>query len=101
MKPNIITFGVAMDAYARGSQWKEALGLLKEMRTVEGIEPSQVVYGAALTACRNAGHWKEAQLLLEEMKSHGDSARLIPNRRCYNIVIDACGRAGKIEYMWI
>ena len=92
---NIVTFGVVMDAYARASEWQEALGLLKDMIN-EGIKPSQVIYGSALTACRNAGQWEAAQALLNEMMSQGGHAA--PNRRCYNIVMDACGRAGTHSY---
>ncbi|XP_020105578.1 pentatricopeptide repeat-containing protein At1g05750, chloroplastic-like [Ananas comosus] len=83
----------ALAAHGRGA---EALGLFEEM-VRRGVRPDRVAYVGALHACSHAGLVGEARALLERMRAaHG----IEPGPEHYGCVVDALGRAGRVEAAW-
>ncbi|CAM9907137.1 unnamed protein product, partial [Ascophyllum nodosum] len=61
---NVVTYSAAINACARQKRWREALGLLYEMRR-DGIKPNDYSYSAAMWACVNADQGKRALQLFD------------------------------------
>eukprot|EP00435_Cladocopium_sp_Y103_P074729 s7_g50.t2 len=97
MKPNIVSYGAAIDACAKAGRWEEASRLLDEPWLNEmilaGLTPNMASCNAALCAAKAAGHWQEAAELLEKMQSLG----LPPDAQSFTAAIGACANAGRWE----
>ena len=59
---------IVIGAYGRQGRWRDAGGILGELRS-RRQEPGVITYNAALSACARAGEWPAALHLLEEMRA--------------------------------
>ncbi|CAM9742473.1 unnamed protein product, partial [Discosporangium mesarthrocarpum] len=84
---NAIVCSVAVGALGKLGKWREALGVLQDMRGTDTGDdwPDAFVYSAAIDACGKAGKPVEAVRLLEEMPSKN----LLPDEVCYGAAIAA------------
>jgi pentatricopeptide repeat domain-containing protein 1 len=61
--PNVFSYSAAISACEKGSQWENALELLREMDKC-GITPNVVSYNATISAFEKGGQWEKALKLL-------------------------------------
>ncbi|CAN0269948.1 unnamed protein product, partial [Phaeothamnion confervicola] len=59
LAPNVVAFGTAIKACARGGDWRQALDILDGMPAV-GVQPNIIAVNTALAACARAGRAAEA-----------------------------------------
>jgi pentatricopeptide repeat protein len=95
LSPDLMSYGIAINACATGARWRDALGLLSECRATMPLAVNTHVFNAALQACAQAGKWKEAVLVLQEMHvvCAGTSPRhplVRPDIQSFNRTIHAC-----------
>eukprot|EP00927_Polykrikos_kofoidii_P060738 TRINITY_DN55660_c0_g1_i1.p1 TRINITY_DN55660_c0_g1~~TRINITY_DN55660_c0_g1_i1.p1 ORF type:complete len:698 (-),score=92.81 TRINITY_DN55660_c0_g1_i1:71-2164(-) len=62
ISPNVVSFGIAVNACDRLQRWGEAIDLLCHMR-LRVMQPNAVVYTAAISACSKASRWDISLLL--------------------------------------
>ena len=90
IQPNVISYGSAISACAKGQQPDRALQLL-DMTREQGIAPNIVCYSAAIDAMESKGSWEMAMGLLEQMESEG----IAPNVVTFTAAVSACASAGR------
>ncbi|CAM9593340.1 unnamed protein product [Heterosigma akashiwo] len=86
LKPDEVTYGTLIYAYAEGGQPQKALDALAEMRPGAA---SLTCYNNALHACKEAGWWEQAVGLFDEMEKR----KLQPSSYTYSALISACEKA--------
>jgi pentatricopeptide repeat protein len=92
VKPDVVSYTLAMEACARARRWEASLEVLNEM-TVRGVALDQRASLLALDVCAKANDWNKALLLL---KDRGQS------RECYERAMAAFGTAGEWEkVLWL
>ena len=91
--PNRITFGEAISACERASQWSWAIHFLDQMRSFH-VSPNQVACSAAISACEKSSHWQAALLLFSSFAR----LRVEPDSRSYNPLIAAAN--GMWQLAW-
>ena len=90
---DIITWNAMIAAYGQHGNGKEALDLYHQMEE-QGIIPDDITFVALLNGLSHSGMVDEALKCLESMwKQYG----IKPNNQHYNCVVDALGRAGRLE----
>ncbi len=90
---NIDTWNAVLGAYAQTGNYEATFRLFQEMQQ-QFVKPNDVTFTALLNACSHTGHVEKAFSILQEMKTiYG----IPPNTTHYNCVVDAIGRAGKLE----
>ena len=85
-------YSMAVSAWGRVRQWKQAVELLSEMKR-HGVEPDVITYNAAISACAKGKQWKHALGLLSEMRERG----LEPNVITYSAAMSACEKGSQWE----
>ncbi|CAE7348226.1 unnamed protein product, partial [Symbiodinium sp. CCMP2456] len=85
LRPNVMTFGAAMNALARGAAWLCAVQLLRVMDE-QKVSRNSVVCSCAIAACDEAEEWQQSLAMLVEMLQVGPR----PNLIAFNSAIVAC-----------
>jgi pentatricopeptide repeat protein len=86
---NIKHFNAALSSLAVAGQWQQALHVFTAMtKQHTDIKPEVTTFQSVIQACAVKGRWKEALSIFNTMRDYG----LEPNRKCYNALIDACGK---------
>ena len=67
MKPDVVSYTLAIDACGEAGEWERACVLLDKMRH-DGVEPDHLCYGAAIHACGRAGKHERAVDMLRDME---------------------------------
>eukprot|EP00953_Heterococcus_sp_UTEX-ZZ885_P014066 8008-Heterococcus_DN1.PRE.1 len=89
LKLNIKHFNAALSSLAVGGQWQQALHVFTAMtKQHTDIKPDVTTFLSVIQACAVKGRWKEALSSFNTMRDYG----LEPNTKCYNALIDACGK---------
>ncbi|CAN0031367.1 unnamed protein product [Ectocarpus sp. 4 AP-2014] len=97
-EPNLVTYGIAINAYGNAGEWRRALGVLKEslpeMRTSGGAsrENACMCFAYAIRACKHAGEFDEALSVLDrDLPATG----VAPNVLVLHEALTACGVGGR------
>lgn len=86
--PNVVTYGAAISACDKGSQWQQSLDLLKLM-VRRKVPPDRVCFSSATSACGRAMRWDHALALLASMPA----MQLVPDFVSRSTVVAACASA--------
>ncbi|CAK9089906.1 unnamed protein product [Durusdinium trenchii] len=84
IRPDTVTFNVAISSWGQGLHWKHALKILAHMRYWEKM-PDEVTYSSAISACERSLQWMHALALLDMMRCQA----LPPNLLCYGAAVGA------------
>ncbi|CAE8581324.1 unnamed protein product [Polarella glacialis] len=84
IRPDLVSFNVAISAWGQGRHWVEALHTLALAHGAQ-LKPDVVSFAAAISACERAGRWQPAVALLGSMRSRA----LRPNALCYGAALGA------------
>lgn len=85
--PSISIPNKAIHAYARLGAWQQAVGVLRDMKTMN-LERNVVSFSSAINACVKKNHWGRALQLLQEMRVES----IKPDLVLYNSLLNACGK---------
>ncbi|CAM9221077.1 unnamed protein product [Ectocarpus fasciculatus] len=91
--PDAASYSGAIIACDLAGMWREAVGLLDDMREKTGIEPDLVCYNCAVKACGSSGEFEQALSVVETMRERG----VAPDESTYSNAITACGNAGEAK----
>ncbi|CAB1097375.1 unnamed protein product [Ectocarpus sp. CCAP 1310/34] len=91
--PDAASYSGGIIACDLAGMWREAVGLLDDMRQETGIEPDLVCYNCAVKACGSSGEFEQALSIVETMGKRG----VAPDESTYSNAITACGNAGKAK----
>ncbi|CBJ48529.1 conserved unknown protein [Ectocarpus siliculosus] len=91
--PDAASYSGAIIACDLAGMWREAVGLLDDMREKTGVEPDLVCYNCAVKACGSSGEFEQALSIVETMGERG----VAPDESTYSNAITACGNAGKAK----
>ena len=83
IKPDVVSYSAAISACGKGRQWKVALSLIKQMRSV-GIKLNIVSYNASIQACASAGQPIKALEIFHEVQENATLDHIT-----YNAILDA------------
>lgn len=96
-EPDLITYGIAINAYGNAGEWRRALDVLKEslpeMRKGGGgeLENACLCFAYAIRACKHAGEFDEALRVLDrDVPATG----VAPNALVLHEALTACGVGG-------
>ena len=84
------SYSASISACEKGSQWVQALALLRGMPG-RRLEPSAVSYSASISACEKGSQGVQALTLLRGLPGR----RLETNAASYNASIRACGKGSQ------
>ena len=99
IQPDVVTYGTAMTACARGERHDQCKILFDQMVS-SGIEPNKYTYNTALWSISKCGDWQRGLDLLTQMnQSTNESVR--PNVTNYRKVIEVCQKHGREEEVQI
>jgi len=88
--PNVVSYNAAISACARGGVWREALALLRQMRT-DGLAPDMVSYSTALDALARGAQGRAALGIITGMRQKG----IEPDAIALCAACRACEAAGE------
>jgi pentatricopeptide repeat domain-containing protein 1 len=88
--PNVVSYNAAISACARGGVWREALALLRQMRT-DGLTPDMVSYSTALDALARGAQGRAALGIITGMRQKG----IEPDAIALCAACRACEAAGE------
>ncbi|CAM9870079.1 unnamed protein product [Scytosiphon promiscuus] len=91
--PDAASYSGAIIACDLAGMWREAVGLLDDMRQKTGTEPDLVCYNCAIKACGSSGELEQALRVMETMRARG----VAPDEVTYSSAITACGNAGEAK----
>ena len=66
LESDVVSYNASISASEKGSQWAQALALLREM-CEQWLESSFVSYSASISASERGSQWAQAMALLREM----------------------------------
>lgn len=90
--PNLVTYNIMIDAYARTGQWARAVEVLDSIAR-QGLIPEARTYNSIISACGKASQPAAAAQVYERMLVDG----VEPTSTTYTSVISAFGRVGKVD----
>ncbi|CAM9832210.1 unnamed protein product, partial [Laminaria digitata] len=94
--PDLVSFNTAIDACASREKWQEAVQLLEVDMPGAKVKPDVISFTSVIHACAGPhGNWEKAYELLDNMWQDAEGAK--PNKRTYDLVIQACGHGGEWE----
>jgi len=85
VKPDVFSYGGAIDACARHGDWEGATMLLEKLKS-EGLQPNVVLYSSAINACAQGGNRDLALDFLRQMRREG----IVVNQVAYSSAMLAC-----------
>ena len=80
LEANVVNYNASISASEKGSQWAQALALLREMSD-RRLESNVVSYSASVSASEKGSQWAQALSLLREM-----SDRRLESKDFHNVV---------------
>ncbi len=93
LKPNVVTYGALIDAWAKAGEPERAESILREMDSEKtlAVKPNVITYGSAMNGWSRSGRPERVQALYDEMlqKHQAGEADLRPNSFTYDILISA------------
>ncbi|XP_003612353.3 pentatricopeptide repeat-containing protein At3g02330, mitochondrial [Medicago truncatula] len=93
LKPNEVTFNAIISGYAHHGKAQQAIEVLSKLEK-NGVAPNHVTFLALMSACSHAGYVEETSHLFTLML---DKYKIKPKSEHYSCLVDAYGRAGRLE----
>ncbi|XP_042484691.1 pentatricopeptide repeat-containing protein At4g39530-like [Macadamia integrifolia] len=91
--PNVVIFNALISGFAQHGRALEAIEVFKDMEKMN-IIPNKITFLAVLSACRHVGLVEESILIFNLMcQSYG----IEPEPEHYSCLVDAFGRAGRLQ----
>jgi len=93
LEPNEVMFNAMICGYAHHGKAEQAIEVLSKLEK-KGVAPNHVTFLALMSACSHAGYVEETLHLFTLML---DKYKLKPKSEHYSCLVDAYGRAGRLE----
>ncbi|XP_004512264.1 pentatricopeptide repeat-containing protein At4g13650-like [Cicer arietinum] len=93
LEPNEVTFNAMICGYAHHGKAQQAIEVLSKLEK-NGVTPNHVTFLALMSACSHAGYVEETLHLFTLMI---DKYKIKPKSEHYSCLVDAYGRAGRLE----
>ena len=93
LEPNEVIFNAMICGYAHHGKAQQAIEVLSKLEK-KGVAPNHVTFLALMSACSHAGYVEETLHLFTLML---DKYKLKPKSEHYSCLVDAYGRAGRLE----
>ena len=93
LEPNEVMFNAMICGYAHHGKAQQAIEVLSKLEK-KGVAPNHVTFLALMSACSHAGYVEETLHLFTLML---DKYKLKPKSEHYSCLVDAYGRAGRLE----
>ena len=78
LEPNVVSYNASISASEKGSQWGQALVLLREMMFDRRLESDVVSYNASISASEKGSQWGQALVLLREISGRRCGTKVVP-----------------------
>jgi pentatricopeptide repeat protein len=93
LDPNEVIFNAMICGYAHHGKAQEAIEIFSKLEN-NGVAPNHVTFLALMSACSHAGYVEETSQLFTLMI---DEYKIKPKSEHYSCLVDAYGRAGRLE----
>lgn len=93
LEPNEVIFNTMICGYAHHGKAQEAIEVFSKLEK-NGVTPNHVTFLALLSACSHAGYVQDTLYLFTLML---DKYKIKPESEHYSCLVDAYGRAGRLE----
>jgi pentatricopeptide repeat protein len=93
LDPNEVIFNAMICGYAHHGKAQEAIEIFSKLEN-NGVAPNHVTFLAMMSACSHAGYVEETLHLFTLMI---DEYKIKPKSEHYSCLVDAYGRAGRLE----
>lgn len=93
IRPNEVTFGALIDAWAKGGNLDKAFQVLDRMHDRHGVRPNEILIGSLVDSCRRIGDPSRARELWQTMLKHN----VRPPRTLYPTLMSLATNHGDLD----